>query len=62
MPQRETLTVHEAAAIIGVCAHTLYTMVRTKQIPHVKARRRILFRYTAIMSWMADQESKNLGA
>lgn len=59
---RETLTVAEAAQIIGIHEDTLYTMVRQKQIPHVRCRRRILFRKETILLWMAQQEQANVSA
>ncbi|WP_342489143.1 helix-turn-helix domain-containing protein [Cytobacillus sp. FSL W7-1323] len=59
---RETLTVQEAAVYIGVCKDTIYTMVKEKQIPHVKARTRILFRVKTLDAWMREQEQQNLEA
>lgn len=61
-PQRETLTVSEASQIIGICEDTLYEMIRQKQIPHFRVRRRILLRYHTILRWMDEQESKSVGA
>jgi excisionase family DNA binding protein len=60
--QRKTLTAHEIAEYIGVHVDTIYTMVRQKQIPHVRVRRRILFSRETIDSWMRDQEQKSLEA
>ncbi|CAM4019230.1 helix-turn-helix domain-containing protein [Mesobacillus zeae] len=57
--QRKTITAQEAADYIGVHIDTIYTMVRQKQIPHVRVRRRILFNRETIDSWMAEQESRN---
>ena len=37
------LSVKEAAAFIGVSTGTIYTMVRCSEIPHFKARGKILF-------------------
>ncbi|GAB7387420.1 hypothetical protein BSNK01_12560 [Bacillaceae bacterium] len=59
-PQRVTLTVAEAAAYIGVCEDTIYTMVREKQIPHIRVRRRIFFRKESLDRWMAEQEMKGV--
>ncbi|MEC1155674.1 helix-turn-helix domain-containing protein [Cytobacillus horneckiae] len=58
--KRKTLTVHEVADYIGVSIDTIYTMVREKQIPHVRVRRRIFFSIETIDSWMKDQEQKSL--
>jgi excisionase family DNA binding protein len=41
--ERKTLTVQEIAEHLGVHRDTIYTMVRQKQIPHFRIRRRILF-------------------
>lgn len=54
--QRTTLTVSETADHLGVSVDTIYTMVREKQIPHVRVRRRIFFRVEAIEEWMRNQE------
>lgn len=58
--KRKTLTVHEVADYIGVSIDTIYTMVREKQIPYVRVRRRIFFSIETIDSWMKDQEQKSL--
>ncbi|WP_438446832.1 helix-turn-helix domain-containing protein [Gorillibacterium sp. sgz5001074] len=57
---RETLTAKEAAAIIGICEDTLYEMVRQKQIPHFRVRRRILFRHQTLLKWMESLESASM--
>jgi excisionase family DNA binding protein len=56
---RKTITAQEAADYIGVCIDTIYTMVRQKEIPHVRVRRRILFNRDTIDSWMRQQEEKS---
>jgi excisionase family DNA binding protein len=58
--QRKTLTVNEVADYIGVHPDTIYNMVREKQIPHVRVRRRIFFTVEAIDRWMNEQEHKNI--
>lgn len=58
--QRKTLTTEEVADYIGVHKDTIYTMVRQKQIPHIRVRRRIFFSKETIDSWMRDQEQKSL--
>jgi excisionase family DNA binding protein len=54
-----TMTVTDAAAYIGCHPDTIYNMVRQKQIPHVRVRRKILFRRDALDAWMASQENQN---
>lgn len=60
--QRSTLTAQEVAEYIGVHIDTIYTMVREKQIPHFRVRRRIFFSLETINAWMRDQEQKSLEA
>jgi excisionase family DNA binding protein len=55
--QRNTLTVQEVAEYLGVHPDTIYTMVRKKEIPHFRLRRRILFSLETINSWIRQQES-----
>ncbi|MEK3788067.1 helix-turn-helix domain-containing protein [Paenibacillus sp. FSL K6-1230] len=56
-----TLTVTEAAELIGVSQTTVYTMAREKQIPHTRVRGRILFHRDVIESWLRGelQETKH---
>lgn len=60
--QRKTLTAQEIAKYIGVHVDTIYTMVRQREIPHVRVRRRILFNIETIDAWMRNQEQKSLEA
>lgn len=59
---RTTLTVREAAERLGVHEDTIYNMVKSKQIPHIRARRRILFRAETLDQWMAQQEQASVRA
>lgn len=58
-PQRVTMTVHETAMYLGVSDDTIYAMVRQKEIPHFRMRRRILFRRDTLDEWMSRQEAAN---
>lgn len=49
--QKITLTVKEVAALIDVSTTTIYTMARKNQIPHFKARGKILFNREVIEAW-----------
>ncbi len=60
--QRHTLTAKETAQYIGIHIDTLYDMVRKKEIPHVKVRRRIFFTKETIDSWMRHQEQSSYEA
>ena len=54
------LSVKEAAAYIGgVHPDTIYTMVKRKEIPHFRIRRRIMFSKEALDAWAREQESLN---
>jgi excisionase family DNA binding protein len=57
--ERKTLTVVEVAEMIGVSQDSIYTMVREKQIPHMRVRARILFRMETICRWMEQLETQN---
>lgn len=54
---RKTMTVLEAADYLGVCKDTIYTMVRTGEIPHFRLRRRIFFTKEKLDSWISEQEA-----
>ncbi|MGF2617770.1 helix-turn-helix domain-containing protein [Rossellomorea vietnamensis] len=56
--KRRTLTVKEVSEYLGVHSDTIYTMVREKQIPHFKVRRRILFTTESIDAWIRESESQ----
>jgi excisionase family DNA binding protein len=56
---RKTVTAQEVADYIGVHLDTIYTMVRQKEIPHFRVRRRILFSLETIDAWMREQEQKS---
>lgn len=56
----ETLTVKEVANYLRVHTDMIYTLVRQKQIPHVRLGNRILFTKETIHSWIQDQEDKSL--
>jgi len=55
----ERFTVKQAADYLGVHQDTIYTMVRQKEIPHFRLRRRIMFSKQAINDWIRQQESES---
>ncbi|MFD2924205.1 helix-turn-helix domain-containing protein [Halobacillus naozhouensis] len=59
---RRTMTVNDAAEYLGVCTDTIYTMVKQKQIPHFRLRRRILFSQETIDAWIREQETNQIEA
>jgi excisionase family DNA binding protein len=56
--QRRTLTVQDVAEYLGVHQDTIYNMVRQKEIPHFRVRRRILFTVESIDAWIRQSESE----
>ncbi|GGA80324.1 helix-turn-helix domain-containing protein [Ornithinibacillus halotolerans] len=57
--KRHTLTVKEVAHYLGVHTDTICTMVKLKQIPHLKLRNRIFFTKDSIDLWMQEQAKKS---
>ncbi|MGC8230977.1 helix-turn-helix domain-containing protein [Pseudobacillus badius] len=55
---RQTMTVQEAADYLGVSTDTIYNMIREKEIPHFRVRRRIFFTRSAINEWIREQEQQ----
>ncbi|AZK48707.1 MULTISPECIES: helix-turn-helix domain-containing protein [Paenibacillus] len=53
--KRITLTVTEAAELIGVSQTTVYAMAREGQIPHTRVRGRILFHRDVIETWLRGE-------
>jgi excisionase family DNA binding protein len=57
--ERQTLTVKEAAQMIGVSEWTIYDMSRKGELPVVRVRRRVFFRRDGLEQWMKNQEARN---
>ncbi len=55
-----TITVTEAAVYLGVSTDTLYDMARRKEIPHIRIRRRIFFRWDTLDRWLREQEKMSV--
>lgn len=49
---KQIITVNELASYLQVSTDSIYAMVREKQIPHIRVRRRILFSMDMIEEWM----------
>ncbi|WP_327194794.1 helix-turn-helix domain-containing protein [Paenibacillus alvei] len=54
-------SVSEVAEYLNVSTDSIYTMVREKQIPHVRIRRRIIFSIEVIEEWLREQSKTNEG-
>jgi excisionase family DNA binding protein len=52
LQMKSVFSVSELSDYLGVSTDSIYTMVREKQIPFVRIRRRILFYRDAINSWI----------
>ena len=49
-----TLTVPEAAELIGVCKPTMYEMVHAGKVRSVKVGKKILISYQSLIDWVND--------
>ncbi|MFE9278713.1 helix-turn-helix domain-containing protein [Paenibacillus glucanolyticus] len=52
---KQIITVNELASYLQVSTDSIYAMVREKQIPHIRVRRRILFNMDMIEEWMRSK-------
>ena len=55
MTERIVLTVPEAAQALGASKNTVYELVRTRQIPHVRIGTRIRIPKAALEAWLERQ-------
>ncbi|MCY9578723.1 helix-turn-helix domain-containing protein [Paenibacillus alvei] len=58
---KKICSVSEVAEYLNVSTDSIYTMVREKQIPHVRIRRRIIFSIEVIEEWLREQSKTNEG-
>ncbi|WP_270182947.1 helix-turn-helix domain-containing protein [Alkalihalobacillus sp. CinArs1] len=54
---RITLTAKEAAEYLGVSYWLILEMAKRKEIPHVRAGKRVLFRKESLLAWVRDREA-----
>ncbi|WP_192715210.1 helix-turn-helix domain-containing protein [Paenibacillus sp. OAE614] len=57
MSQKITYSVAELSELLGVSPDSIYTMVREKQIPFLRIRRRIIFHKETIEEWLRSCSS-----
>ncbi|WP_225442662.1 helix-turn-helix domain-containing protein [Paenibacillus lycopersici] len=50
-----TLTVKEASEMIGLSTATIYNMCASGQLPHTRARSRIIFYRPTLEKWLAGE-------
>lgn len=55
-----TFTVQETAEYLGVCEDTIYTMVKKREIPHFRVRRRIFFLKEKVDEWIREQATNQV--
>ncbi len=56
---KTTMTVQETADFLGVHHDTVYTMVRERQIPFFRVRKRIFFKREVLEEWQLAQMESN---
>lgn len=54
--ERITLTAKEASEYLGVSYWLILEMSKRKELPHIRAGKRVLFRKEALLAWMREQE------
>ena len=54
---RVTLTVPEAAELIGICKPKMYEMVRAGKVRSVKVGKKILISRQSLMDWLKEGDS-----
>lgn len=57
MVEKLTLSVEEAAEMLGVCTKTLYTMTHRADFPTIKIGRRTRISYEGLREWVRKQEN-----
>lgn len=58
--EKITMTVLEVAKLLNVSTRTIYLMANEKQIPHFKARGRVLFNREIIENWTRDESLNSI--
>lgn len=58
--KRATLTAREAAEFLGISYWLILEMAKKRQIKHVRAGSRVLFRKETLDSWLASQEAASV--
>jgi excisionase family DNA binding protein len=57
---RKTLTAKEAANLLGLSYWSLLEIAKRKEIPHIRAGKRVLFRLESLEHWMDQQEMNSI--
>jgi excisionase family DNA binding protein len=57
--ERQTIDVNEASIYLGISKDLIYSLVRTRDIPHIRVGKRILFRKGTLDCWITQQEEES---
>lgn len=60
MAEKLTLSVEEAAEMLGVCTKTLYTMTHRADFPTIKIGRRTRISYEGLREWVQKNTNSTL--
>jgi len=59
--ERLTLSVTEAAKVLGISRNTAYELVRQEQIPYIRFGKRILIPRKRLVAMLEDEENSGYG-
>lgn len=51
----------EAAAAIGICERTLWTLTKSGDVPHVRIGRAVVYPVRELQDWLTEQAGKGAG-
>lgn len=60
MEERLTLTVEEAAQMLGICSKKVYTLTHRADFPTIKLGRRTLISREGLREWVRKQEQNRI--
>ena len=61
MKEKLTMSISEAAAELGVCEKTVYTLTHRQDFPTIKIGRRIRISREGLRDWVQSQQQNNMG-
>ena len=61
MKEKMTMSIAEAAAELGVCEKTVYTLTHRQDFPTIKIGRRIRISREGLRDWVQAQQQNNMG-
>ena len=61
MKEKLTMSIAEAAAELGVCEKTVYTLTHRQDFPTIKIGRRIRISREGLRDWVQAQQQNNMG-